>query len=120
MATITQFEELKIWQEARALSKSIYDLTKTSKDFDFNNQIRRAAVSVMNNIAEGFDRGSNKDFVRFLHIAKASCSEVRSMLYLGEDLQMFSHENTEVLRKFCFNLSSAIKKFINYLENHNN
>ncbi len=118
MATVTQFEDLQIWQEARTLVKDIYDLTKGLKDYGFVDQIRRASVSVMNNIAEGFERGSNREFIRFLNISKASCAEVRSMLYLSEDLGYLETIKVDDLRKFCFNLSTSLNKFINYLESH--
>lgn len=73
MATLTKFEDLQIWQDSRSLVKEVYRLTASQKEFDFNAQIRRASVSVMNNIAEGFGRNGNKEFIRFLHIAKACC-----------------------------------------------
>ena len=79
------FEELRIWQDARVFVNSIYDLTENIKDYGFKDQIQRAAVSVMNNIAEGFDYGSDTMFIKYLDISKASCGEVKSMLYLAED-----------------------------------
>lgn len=85
---IRRFEELESWQVARTLANMIYELTKQDafrKDFGMVDQIRRAAVSIMNNIAEGYERGSNKDFAKFLFIARGSAGEVRSMLYLAKD-----------------------------------
>ncbi len=120
MATITQFEDLKIWQEARLLVVDVYKFTKNTKDFDYNSQLRRAAVSVMNNIAEGFERSNNKEFIRFLKISKASCGEVRSMIYVANDLHYLGDVESEELLKFCFNLANAINKFIAYLENNLN
>ncbi len=84
------FEELRIWQDSRVFVNQIYDLTENMKDFGFKDQIQRAAVSVMNNIAEGFDYGSDSMFIRYLDISKASCGEVKSMLYLAEDIK-FCH-----------------------------
>jgi four helix bundle protein len=85
---VQRFEDLEAWQIARELANQIYKITKQEcvrRDFAFVDQIRRAAISIMNNIAEGFERGSNKDFVRFLFIARGSAGEVRSLLYLGLD-----------------------------------
>lgn len=83
---IERFEDIIAWQKARILSVDIYKTFEKSKDFGFKDQIQRASVSIMNNIAEGFDRQTNKEFSQFLYIAKGSCSEVRSMLYLSEDI----------------------------------
>ena len=90
MGTVTAFEDLWIWQRARVIVKRVYDdFGRGSlgfRDFGFRDQIQRAAVSVMNNIAEGFERESDGEFARFLEIAKGSCGEVRSMYYAAEDL----------------------------------
>ena len=87
---INNFEDLRIWQLARELVRDIYALLATNKDFGFNSQIQRAAVSIMNNIAEGFDRSKyskdNKQMLNFLNISYGSCGEVKSMLYTAEDL----------------------------------
>jgi len=85
-----RFEDIIIWQRARALAGEIYALFSNSKDFGFRDQIQRAAVSVMNNIAEGYERKSNAEFKHFLFVAKGSCGEVRSMLYLALDLNKIS------------------------------
>ena len=83
--TINKFEELIAWQRSKNLCISVYKEFSISKDFGFNNQIQRASVSIMNNIAEGFERRSNKEFRHFLYIAKGSCGEVRSMLHLAKE-----------------------------------
>lgn len=86
---VNRFEDLIAWQKARELVKDIYHVTNSgdfSRDFGLRDQIRRAAVSIMSNIAEGFERGSQADFHRFLVIAKASCAEVRSQLYIASDI----------------------------------
>ena len=86
---VERFEELVAWQKARELTKQIYDLTKQGsfpKDYGLCDQIRRAAVSVMSNLAEGFERGSSSEFHQFIVIAKASCAEVRSQLYVAHDV----------------------------------
>ena len=85
---VKNFEDLEIWKDARALTREVYQLTRDSKflkDFGLRDQIRRAAISVMSNIAEGFERGGNQEFVQFLYVAKASCGEVRSQLYVALD-----------------------------------
>lgn len=92
MAKITRFEDLDCWMAARVLVKDVFSISSTgvlSKDWDTKSQFRRAAVSVMNNIAEGFCRFSDKEFVRFLDIAQSSAGEVKSMLYLFEDIEYF-------------------------------
>ena len=112
---IKDFEELRIWQDAKALTLDIYQSMRNNKDYGFRDQIQRASVSIMNNIAEGFDAGSNKLFLRYLHIAKGSCSEVRSMIILGEELGYFAkgygskQENVRLISK-------GIGKLINHLE----
>ncbi len=83
---IKNFEDLEIWKDARALMRAIYQLTKDpkfSKDFGLRDQIQRAAVSILSNIAEGFERGGNQEFIQFLYVAKGSCGEVRSQLYVA-------------------------------------
>ncbi len=84
---IETFEDILSWQKARVLTISIYNIFKETNDFGFKNQIERASVSIMNNIAEGFERRTNKEFKHFLYVAKGSCAEVRSMLYLAKDLE---------------------------------
>lgn len=89
MAKIERFEDLQCWMEARILVNLIYSICiegKLSKDYGMQDQLKRAALSVMNNIAEGFSRYSRKEFVRFLSISQSSASEVKSMLYIVEDL----------------------------------
>ncbi len=89
MGEIQRFEDLIAWQKARLLARLIYEVTQNAKfarDYSLSGQIQRAAISVMSNIAEGFERGSKGDFHRFLSMAKASCAEVRSQLYLALDI----------------------------------
>ncbi len=87
---IERFEDVIAWQKARVLTVKIYTLFRESKDFGFTNQIQRASVSIMNNIAEGFERKGDKAFKHFLFMAKGSCGEVRSMLILAKDLDLIS------------------------------
>ncbi len=103
---IQKFEDIIAWQKAQDLAVVIYNAFKSSKDFGFRDQIQRASVSISNNIAEGFDRMSDKEFVRFLYIAQASCSEVKSMLYLANRLNYLDAETT---RKFVDNANEIGK-----------
>lgn len=100
MASVSRFEELIAWQKARVLTKDVYALTRGklfAKDYGLCDQIRRAAVSIGSNIAEGFDRGSNKEFLAFLGIAKGSAAEVRSQLHTALDVGYLSHEDFEMI-----------------------
>lgn len=92
MSTASKFEDLIIWQNSRSLSKEIYQLTNNWHDLDLKSQLRRAVVSISSNIAEGYDRGTKTEFIRFLFIAKGSASEVKSQLYLAHDL-MYANQN---------------------------
>ena len=94
---IDRFEDIIAWQKANVLSVDIYSLFAESNDFSFNNQIQRAAVSVMNNIAEGFERKTNNEFKQYLYIAKGSCGEIRSMLYLEKELNKIPESGFEKL-----------------------
>jgi len=89
---INRFEDIIAWQKARVLTLKLYLLFKDNRDFSFRDQICRASVSVMNNIAEGFERNSDREFKQFLYIAKGSSGEVRSMLYLAADLKYIDNE----------------------------
>jgi four helix bundle protein len=107
-----QFEELRIWQEARLLAKTVYadfGSGPAARDFGFRDQIQRACLSIMNNIAEGFERFSSSEFAHYLNIAKASCGEVRSMLYLAEDLTYLSEEVARSRRESALQLSKSIE-----------
>ena len=108
---VQRFEELEAWQIARELANQIYKITKQEsvcRDFGFVDQIRRAAISIMNNIAEGFERGSNKDFVRFLFIARGSAGEVRSLLYLGLDQGYLTNSEFSECRDLCIRSGQII------------
>ena len=95
MSGINRFEEIKAWQKARELPAGIYELTKSgefAKDYALRDQIRRAAISVMSNLAEGFERSSRQEFHQFLSIAKGSCAEVRSQLYTALDAGLIDQQ----------------------------
>jgi four helix bundle protein len=108
-----QFEDLRIWQEARALAGSVYREfgvgSRAERDFGFRDQIQRSGVSVMNNIAEGFERFSPAEFAHFLSVAKGSCGEVRSMLYLAEDLHYLPIETAQRHREKAHGISKGIE-----------
>lgn len=116
METDKCFERLRIWQDARILVKEVYFNTSVIRDYGFNDQIQRAAVSIMNNIAEGYESHSDLMFKKFLVIAKGSCGEVRSMLYIAEDLKYIKPETIGILITKCQILSEGISKLITYLD----
>ena len=105
-------ENLYIWQEARAFVNNIYLLLMPCNDYGFRDQIQRAAVSIMNNIAEGSESGSDAKFINFLHIAKGSCGEVKSMLYLCEDFNICTIEKRVELQSQLKKISTGIVNLI--------
>lgn len=118
MASVKRFEDLEIWQLSRALCKDIYDViesTNLKNNFKLCNQIDSSSGSVMDNIAEGFERNGNREFIQFLSIAKASCGETRSQLYRVFDRNFISEEKFETLREQTEVLSRKIGSFIKYL-----
>ena len=113
-----RFEDLWIWQEARKLVKEIYQDFRTgtgSRDFGFRGQIQDSGVSIMNNIAEGFERTTRAEFARFLDIAKGSCGEVRSMYYAAEDLSYIAASIAETRRTRAKQISAGIASMTAYL-----
>ncbi len=117
MPTAKHFEDLIIWQEARTLTKKTYEAV-THADWGLANQMRRAAVSIMSNIAEGFERGGNKEFVHFLFIAKASCGELRSQLYVLLDMNFVSKKQCDDLQIVARKLSIKISNLIGHLKEY--
>jgi len=118
MATIKKFEDINAWQQARVLSKNIYAITNSknfSNDFDLRSQIRRASGSVMDNIAEGFERGGRIEFIQFLGISKASAAEVRSQLFRALDQNYITKETFEELYKMTDDIGKMIGALIAYL-----
>ena len=110
------FEQLRIWQEARVFVNDVYLIMQNCKDYGFRDQIQRAAVSIMNNIAEGNESGSDAKYMNFLNIAKGSCSEVRSMLYLCEDFGFCTAEKHQELHDKAQSIASGLRNLITYLE----
>jgi four helix bundle protein len=115
---IEKFEDIECWQLGRTLTSCIYAITKGSgfsKDFGLKDQIQRASSSVMHNIAEGFDSGSNAEFVKFLRYAQRSCTEVQSELYVALDQKYISQEQFTELYNLTQHTRSKIGAFIKYL-----
>ena len=112
-----RFEELWIWQQARVLVKYIYSDFKAVRDFGFKDQVQRAGISIMNNIAEGFERHTNTEFARFLDIAKGSCGELRSLYYLAEDLKYLSPKSAEVRRVIAMKIAGGITSLSSHVRN---
>ncbi len=106
------FENLTVWQQSRTFVNNIYDVMKEVKDYGFRDQIQRAAVSIMNNIAEGVESGSDAKYVNFLQISRGSCSEVRSMLYLCVDRQMIAQEQFNDLKSDAVSISNQLYRLI--------
>lgn len=113
------FEDLRIWQEARNLVKTVYALTgpdsKARKDWGFRDQIQRASISIMNNIAEGFEKASPAEFAHMLAIAKGSCGEVRSMTYVAVDLEYISEIEAHEFQTKTIAISRGIAALIAHL-----
>lgn len=119
MATIKRFEDIVSWKKGRELTKHVYDVTRDGpfgKDWSFQSQIRRASVSVMSNIAEGFERGGDKAFRNFLSIAKGSAAEVRSHLYVALDVGYIDQMTFDRLYALAQDASHLIGGFMKYLE----
>ncbi len=115
---IDRFEDVQAWQEARVLANLVYDATEVgafARDFALRNQIRDAAGSVMHNIAEGFEAGSDAEFVRFLKIARRSASEVQSELYLALDRKYLTAETFQPIYDQATRVKKLINAFIGYL-----
>ena len=120
MSKAQKFEDLTIFQMARELTKEVYAITKDGdfhKDTRFVQQIHAAAGSIMDNIAEGFERDGNKEFINFLYIAKGSCGEVRSQIIRASDVGFIDKETSTKLYNDSLSLGKAISKFITSLRN---
>ena len=119
MAKVKKFEDIQSWKKARSLTKRIYDVTLTgpiSKDFGLRDQIRRAGVSILSNIAEGFERGGDKEFLHFLAIAKGSAGELRAQLYVALDQGYIPPKTFELLSTEATEVSQLISGFMRYLK----
>ena len=121
MARIERFEDLEIWKEAVAIGVDIYSITsagKLEKDYSSKDQLRRAAISVSNNIAEGFEYNNNNVFMRFLGYAKGSAGELRSNLFVLKEAGIVPQDDYERLHNKLITASKNIKGFINYLDDY--
>jgi len=121
LPTIKSFEELPVWKDARKFANKIYNLTKKfpkEENFGLTSQITRATVSIGSNIAEGFDRYSKKDFIRFLIIARGSISEIQNNLYIALDLKYINQNDFQENYAFSKELGKQIDGFINYLRTY--
>ena len=118
MGKINRFEDIQAWQKARELNKKIYDITRNShisKGFFLRDQIRRASVSIMSNVAEGYGRRSKKEFANFLNMAHGSAAEVQSHLYIALDLGYISQQEFDELYEKTDEVSKMLQSFMNYL-----
>ncbi len=116
---IKSFEDLKVWQLAREFAKEIYEVSSKgnfTKDFPHKDQINRSAGSIMDNIAEGFERGGKKELIQFLFIAKGSSGETRSQLYRAFDKNYITKNEFDLLRDKAVTISKQLSGFINYLK----
>lgn len=123
MGKIERFEDLEVWQAGMNLCLTVYELTNStefSKDFALRDQVRKSAISVPSNIAEGFERDSNRQFLYFLVIAKASCGELRTQLFIAKAQKYITAELYNNLFEQCISVSKQLKGFINYLKNYKN
>lgn len=121
--SIKTFEDILAWQKARTLTKEIYTIFAQHRDFGFRDQILRATISITNNIAEGFDRGSNKELKQFLIIARGSAAEVRSMLIIANDIGYITDEDLIKFHDSIKDISKLLTGFIksiNRLQNTEN
>jgi len=115
---IERFEDIEAWQEARALVRAIYSLTRTpplAADWSLRDQLQRAAVSIMANIAEGFERGSNRQFVQYLLQARGSAGEVRSLLYIAHDLDLIGEQEFQNAMERATLVGRLLSGFVRYL-----
>ncbi|WP_417352937.1 four helix bundle protein [Flavobacterium alkalisoli] len=118
MGKFNSFEDINSWQKAREFNKKIYLITETDsfkRDFDLVRQLRRASVSISSNIAEGFERNTDREFVHFLFVAKGSAGEIRSQLYLALDLEYITQEVFNELLSDINEIARLISGFIKYL-----
>lgn len=120
MATLNRFEDLKIWQDARSFNKNLFNVLLLVDDLKIGflkNHLFKTSGSIMDNIAEGFEREGNKEFIQFLYYSKGSAGEIKSQLYRAFDLNLISQENLIDLTNQLVNISSQLSLFIKYLKN---
>jgi four helix bundle protein len=123
MATVKRFEDLEVWKLARKVANEVYGLSKEGEfgeDYALRNQIRRSAISIISNIAEGFEAGTDKQFSRYLRIAKGSAGECRAQLYVALDQHYISQNKFNRLKEKLIICSRKLSKLISYLDGSNN
>jgi four helix bundle protein len=121
MSKIERFEDIQAWQEARSLTEKIYSVSSRGqwdRDYALKDQIRRAAVSIMSNIAEGFERRTDTEFAHFLSMAKASASEIKAQLYVALDQGYIDRNRFDALYEQCDKVARYLGSFIRYLRNN--
>jgi four helix bundle protein len=119
MASVKRFEDLDIWIRGREIVERIYRITKRpafSKDFELSGHIRKTAISIPSNIAEGFERNGNKEFINFLSVAKGSCGELRSRLHIALDQDYIDQQHFHDLNESIIALTNSIGTLMNYLK----
>lgn len=119
MSIAKKFEELNVWVKSKELSIMIYQVTneeRINKDFGLRDQLRRASISIVSNIAEGFERNGNKEFIHFLCLAKGSAGEIRAQLIIAYELQYISESNFTTLNEMVIEVSKMLSGLINYLK----
>lgn len=112
MGSINKFEDFDVWNDSMILCKEIYSILCDCKDFGLRDQMQRSSVSIPSNIAEGFERGSNKEFIRFLYIAKGSAGELRTQIYLAKEFNIIDQEKSLILLEKLRKISSMIQNLI--------
>jgi four helix bundle protein len=119
MSTFHRFEDIEVWKKSMSLISLVYKITNGSsflKDYALTNQIRRSGISIASNIAEGFERDGNKEFINFLYIAKGSCGEVRCQLHIAFNLGYLEIDRFEELYNLATEISRSLGKLIKYLQ----
>ncbi|MDQ1640162.1 MAG: hypothetical protein QOF62_3501 [Pyrinomonadaceae bacterium] len=119
MSKIKRFEDIDCWTKARELTRSIYSISlgvRFSRDFALRDQLRRSSISILSNIAEGFERDGNKEFVQFLSIAKGSCGEARAQLYVALDQEYISDAQFRSISEMAIEISRMLSGLIKYLK----
>lgn len=122
MATVKRFEDLEVWQEARKLAVDIYWLTSNGtivRDYELVKQMNRSVGSIMDNIAEGFDRGGKREFIQFLAIARGSCAELKSQLYRAKDRKHIDDKKLDEVYSLIEKITKMISGLIKYLNSSN-
>ena len=119
MSAFKKFEDMEVWKKSMNLTRLIYQTTNQSsflKDYNLVSQIRKSAVSIASNIAEGFERDDNKEFINFLYIAKGSCGELRCQLYIAKDQHYLQADSFQEMYNLATEISVSLNKLIKYLQ----